>query len=112
MLPTFDDNDVVIENRMSVRLNPWDIARGDLITLKSPYDPQRIVCKRVIGLPGDVICVDPTGQFALSTEHVVVPKGHLWISGDNAAYSRDSRSYGPVSMSLVQSKVVARVSPI
>jgi inner membrane protease subunit 1 len=61
-------------------------------------------------LPGDVICVDPTGQLAPSTEHVVVPKGHIWVSGDNAADSRDSRLYGPVPMALIHGRLFARVN--
>ncbi len=110
MMPTLaDSGEIVVEDRWSIRWNPTGIARGDLITLYSPLDPSRIICKRVIGLPGDVVCVDPTGQKAPSTEHVVIPKGHLWISGDNAAMSRDSRDYGPVSMSLVRAKLRARV---
>lgn len=109
MLPTLaDSGEMVIENCFTYRFFP--IARGDLVTLKSPLDPERIVCKRVIGLPGDIVCVDPTGEKAPSSEHVVVTKGHVWIMGDNAAASRDSRVYGPVSIGLIQSKIVARVS--
>ncbi|KAF8898530.1 peptidase S24/S26A/S26B/S26C [Infundibulicybe gibba] len=110
MLPTIaNEGEVVIEDRLTLRLDPKSISRGDLITLKSPLDPTRIICKRVLGLPGDTICVDPTGEKAPSTEHVLVPNGHVWIIGDNAAFSRDSRDYGPVSMGLIQSKVFARV---
>jgi inner membrane protease subunit 1 len=110
MLPTLaESGEIVIEDRLTYRLNPGSVARGDLITLRSPIDPSRIICKRVLGLPGDVICVDPTGEKAPSTQHVVIPKGHIWISGDNAAFSRDSRDYGPVSMALIQAKLLARV---
>ncbi|KAK0465376.1 signal peptidase I family protein [Desarmillaria tabescens] len=109
MLPTLAvADDVVIEDRLSLRFT--EISRGDLVTAKSPLDPLRIVCKRIIGLPGDVICVDPTGQLAPSTEHVVVPSGHVWLSGDNFSHSRDSRSYGPVPIALIQGKVRAKAS--
>ncbi|KAF9270413.1 LexA/Signal peptidase [Marasmius fiardii PR-910] len=113
MLPTLaNEGEIVIEDRLTYRLWPNSFARGDLLVLKSPLDPNRIICKRVIGLPGDTICVDPTGEKAPSTEHVVVPKGHIWISGDNAAYSRDSREYGPVPMALVHGRLYARVWPL
>jgi len=102
----------LVENRLSYQLFPESIARGDLVTLRSPLDPFRPICKRVIGLAGDVICVDPTGTTAPSTEHVIVPKGHVWLIGDNAAMSRDSRLYGPVSTALIQGKFVARVSSV
>jgi mitochondrial inner membrane protease subunit 1 len=110
MLPTLAyEGELVIENRLTFRLFPNRLSRGDLVTLKSPLEPGRIICKRIIGLPGDVVCVDPTGERAPSKEHVKIPEGHVWISGDNAAWSRDSRDYGPVSISLIQGKVVAKV---
>ena len=111
MIPTFaNSGEVVLEELLSLRLFPNSLARGDLITVESPLTPGRMVCKRLIGLPGDIICVDPTGRLAPSTEHVVIPKGHIWISGDNADASRDSRTYGPVPMALVKGRIVARVS--
>lgn len=111
MLPTFaSSGDIVIEDKLSLRLNPSGLARGDLVVLRSPIHPTAIICKRVIGLPGDVICVDPSGQKAPSTEHVLVPKGHIWVCGDNMANSRDSRDYGPVPMALICSRIFARVN--
>ncbi|EAU92904.2 signal peptidase I family protein [Coprinopsis cinerea okayama7 len=113
MLPTLAaGGEVIIEDRLSVRLDPDKFHRGELLIFKSPLHPARMVCKRVAGLPGDVICVDPTGEKAPSTEHVVVPKGHLWMVGDNASWSRDSRTYGPVPMGLIYSRLRARVWPI
>lgn len=110
MLPTMSvTGEVVWENRM---ITPHRLSRGDLVTYVSPLDPTRLVCKRLIGLPGDVVCVDPTGTLAPSTEHVVVPKNHVWLIGDNAAASRDSRVYGPVSMALIKGRLVARVWPL
>ena len=111
MLPTLAaSGELVIEDCLTYRLFPEKLARGDLLILESPIQRGHIICKRLIGLPGDVVCVDPTGQLAPSTEHVVVPKGHIWISGDNAADSRDSRLYGPVPMALIHGRLFARVS--
>lgn len=108
MLPTMEaSGEYILENKL---INPKDIKRGDLVTYLSPLDPTRIVCKRVVGLPGDIICVDPTSELAPSTEHVIIPRNHVWLSGDNALMSRDSRVYGPVSMALIKGRMVARVS--
>ncbi|KAI0788590.1 LexA/Signal peptidase [Abortiporus biennis] len=110
MLPTMSPSgEMVLESRL---ITPDSFKRGQLITYISPLNPSRIVCKRLIGLPGDIICVDPTGNVVPSTEHVVVPKGHLWLAGDNAEASRDSRMYGPVSMALVRGRLVAKVWPL
>jgi mitochondrial inner membrane protease subunit 1 len=110
MLPTMSTTgEMILENRVVGRFFPERLKRGDLVSFVSPFDPDRIVCKRILGLPGDTICVDPTGEMAPSSEHVIIPKGHLWFSGDNAAWSRDSRHYGPVSIALVRGRFVARV---
>jgi mitochondrial inner membrane protease subunit 1 len=111
MLPTMSvSGEIVLENILWFRLFPSSLKRGDLVTVRSPLDPARIICKRVLGLAGDTICVDPTGLKAPSTEHVVVPKGHVWLIGDNATLARDSRDYGPVSIALIRGRLVARVS--
>lgn len=113
MLPTMEvQGELVLENRFIGRFYPERLTRGDLVTFVSPLDPQRAVCKRILGLPGDIVCVDPTGEIAPSSEHVVIPKGHIWVGGDNAAWSRDSRDYGPVSIALVRGKLVAKVRAV
>jgi len=113
MLPTLaEDGEIVIEDRISVLLNPGKLQRGELVVLNSPLEPQRSICKRILGLAGDTVCVDPTGRLAPSTEHVLVPKGHIWIVGDNAAESRDSRWYGPVPIALVHGRLYARIWPL
>lgn len=108
MLPTMEvEDELIVENRM---VSIQSLQRGDLVTFMSPLDPTRGVCKRIIGFPGDIICVDPTGKYAPSTEHVVVPKGHIWVSGDNMSWSRDSREYGPIPVGLIKGKFIGRVS--
>lgn len=38
-----------------------------------------------------------------------VPKGHVWIQGDNIYASNDSRYFGPVPYGLIQGKAFFRV---
>jgi len=108
MLPTFSaQTNVMIEECLS--LDPHSLHRGDVITFLKPTERSVSVCKRILGLPGDTICVDPTALPPLS--HVVVPEGHVWVQGDNSPHSTDSRSYGPVPIGLVKGKIVAVVYP-
>lgn len=42
---------------------------------------------------------------------IYVPKGMVWLEGDNADNSADSRIYGPVPLGLIQSRVFCKVWP-
>ena len=42
----------------------------------------------------------------------VVPEGRVWLRGDNARNSTDSRRYGAIPISLVEGRVLARVWPL
>jgi signal peptidase I len=84
--------------------------------------------KRVIGLPGDTVaCCDPQGHMTvngqpliepyaqgsnvtssaqLNFKSVVVPKGELFVMGDNREHSSDSRAFGTVPIDKVVGRAV------
>jgi inner membrane protease subunit 1 len=80
-------------------------------------------CKRIIGMPGDLVCaVSPgkqekdlhtvDGDFGTFKDEMFrVPEGHCWLAGDNLEWSRDSRLIGPVPLALVKGKVMAVLFP-
>lgn len=108
MLPTFNYwGDWLFERKLSLS-QLQTLKRGDLVTFRSPSSPMTLVCKRVIGLAGDVVNVDPI-DLEMSKQHCLIPEGHVWVQGDNAAASIDSRTYGPLPMGLIQAKIVCRV---
>jgi signal peptidase I len=96
--------------------------RNDVIVFIYPMDPSKDFIKRVIGLPGDRIEIlgrsiyingklfqDKHGVYTAplpqSTYHfgpVTVPKGHLFVMGDNRDHSYDSRFWGFVPLSSVK----------
>ena len=99
-----------------------NVKIGDIILFENPVFLRQSVCKRVIGMPGDYVLHDPslsptvggahvpgiTDKRAIREEPVMirVPEGHVWVAGDNFAYSRDSRFYGPVPMALITGKAL------
>jgi signal peptidase I len=110
---------------------------GDVVVLEHS-DREGTVCKRVLGLPGDIV-LRPKQSSLFSSEHrdvvelfeddekvdgrsqvkslsdsslLIVPDGHIWVEGDNSTNSADSRNYGPVPSALVVGKVWFRLWPI
>lgn len=78
-----------------------------LTTYSSPVDPERLVVKRIIGLEGDIVRT----RHPFPQNLVAVPKGQLWVEGDEAFHSLDSNSYGPIPIALVTAKVTHIVFP-
>ncbi|KAL7752015.1 hypothetical protein RI367_002543 [Sorochytrium milnesiophthora] len=107
MLPTLNMlGDMVVVEKLTPRWGKLEL--GDVVVAKSVTNPKRVVCKRILGLPGDRVCVDPTKRYQ---HYLQVPEGHVWLQGDNFSNSTDSRSYGPVPLALVSGKVVCRIWP-
>jgi signal peptidase I len=83
--------------------------------------------KRVIGLPGEAVeghdghvFVDgrelvepylPRGTTTTDFSRTVIPKGKLWVMGDNRGNSSDSRVFGPVRRKTVVGRAFVRIWP-
>ncbi|KAK1307668.1 hypothetical protein QJS10_CPA09g00034 [Acorus calamus] len=101
MYPTFNESgDVLLLERVSPRIGR--VRSGDVVLVRSPQMPKRVVCKRVVAVEGDPV---PVSFFDRT-----VPEGHVWVEGDNPYTSRDSRHFGPVPTQMVQGRVFCRVS--
>jgi len=95
---------------------------GDVVVVQHPLK-DGTVCKRVIGLPGDIIVKSHEQEherYFTSLNYdkrngkklSIVPDGQIWIEGDNTPNSSDSRNYGAVPAALIVGKVVCRVWPL
>ncbi len=103
--------------------------RGDVIVFIYPKDTSKDFIKRVVGVGGDRVDIDgdkiyingkkiedPWGYYDTKNEwrrslgpigpfeHVVVPKDHLFVLGDNRDNSQDSRFWGFVPVNEVKGK--------
>uniref|UniRef100_T1JDW9 Mitochondrial inner membrane protease subunit n=1 Tax=Strigamia maritima TaxID=126957 RepID=T1JDW9_STRMM len=99
MEPTIYSRDILLTEHITTIFQK--VNRGDVIVARSPSNPHHFICKRVIGVPGDRI------QSHLTTSYV--PRGHVWLEGDNKTNSTDSRVYGAVPVALIRGKAMFKV---
>ncbi|XP_004233269.1 mitochondrial ATP-independent inner membrane protease subunit 1a [Solanum lycopersicum] len=110
MLPTLNlTGDVLLVEHLSPLFDK--LGPGDVILVRSPDNPRKTVTKRIIGMEGDTVTflADPSKSDRYIS--LKVPKGHVWIQGDNIYASKDSRQLGPIPCGLISGKVLYRVWP-
>ena len=78
------------------------LKSGDIVVFRSPTSPKTLLCKRVEAIAGDSV---RHGFIS----HQVVPRGHLWLEGDNTNHSTDSRQFGAIPIGLVLGRAVLKV---
>lgn len=60
--------------------------------IRSPFDPSKMLMKRVIAIEGDWIKTRDNKRI------FGIPPNYLWVEGDNEEDKEDSNAYGPVSL--------------
>ncbi|VDK61259.1 unnamed protein product [Gongylonema pulchrum] len=65
-----------------------------------------MLCKRLTAKEYDTVLNCP------SLRNGKIPAGHIYLEGDNADSSTDSRVFGPVPEGLVQVRLVFRIWPL
>lgn len=83
-----------------------NLRRGDIVGTLAPYDSKQLLCKRMTAKEYDTV-----SNCRLLRWGERIPKGHIYLEGDNTALSTDSRNFGPVPEGLVQIRLVLRIWP-
>ncbi|XLR25261.1 hypothetical protein S83_053161 [Arachis hypogaea] len=111
MLPTIDlIPTMFFGERISTRFGK--VTCGDIVIIRSPQNPRKLLAKRLVGMEDDTVTYISNPDEPDKQETIVVPKGHVWIQGDNAYKSNDSRNFGAVPYGLIQHRLFWRVWPI
>ncbi|GLE03258.1 hypothetical protein PINS_up019184 [Pythium insidiosum] len=109
MEPTVPNGSLAVIDRLTPHWRQYQ--RGDVVILRSPTRSNGAnVIKRILALEGDTVELQPRFDQNRSGR-VVVPKGHVWVEGDNATMSVDSRHIGAVPLALVEGRVQAIAWP-
>lgn len=114
MVPTLKSKgDWILIERVTPRYGTLRV--GEIVVATKKTDPRGCVVKRIRAVGGDTVnywnrpdVVRKTGEIGKS---VKVPKGHVWLEGDNPDKSTDSREYGPVPVGLVRGRAIGRIWP-
>lgn len=68
MLPTFNiSGDFVLAEKISTRFGK--VGRNDIVLIRSPEDPKKIVTKRIVGIEGDNVTysINPESDDSFKT---------------------------------------------
>ena len=104
-----------------------DPARGDIIILHPPIEPQKEYVKRVIGLPGDTVEIRSgtvyVNGYPLDEPYIkdqpryhmppfTVPDNNYFVLGDNRNNSNDSHTGWTVAEDKIVGEAWLRIWPI
>ena len=135
MQPRLENDERIFVNKFKYNFEP--IERGEIVVFWFPDDPTKSFIKRVIGLPGETIDMDPRGHITINgipiDESYLAPernqnarekwnsvrsdwkyvKAHYYfVMGDNRDASNDSRSWGLVPEKYIYGKAMFRYWPL
>lgn len=123
MSPTLSNGDNLIVDKVTYRFG--DPKRYDIIVFKYRWKKNTFYIKRVIGLPGETVYIDPDGNIyvndelldesygkevieyqGLASEKITLGEDEYFVLGDNRNNSTDSR-YASVA-NVQRSEIVGR----
>ncbi|KNC87316.1 hypothetical protein SARC_00558 [Sphaeroforma arctica JP610] len=87
---------------------------GEVLFCKSFTKAGDRILKRVVAVAGDRIscnCIRQNEGFCNGESYHKIPRGMMWLEGDNLADSNDSRYYGPVPQALILGRPIFRIWP-
>ncbi len=131
MLPRLENEERIFVNKLNYNFGIGEIKRGDIVVFWYPKDPSKSFIKRVIGLPGDRIRMDETGQLFINGQPLeepylapdrnqhprpirdeIIEDHYYFVMGDNRDASNDSRSWGLVPEKYIYGKAMFRYWPL
>lgn len=130
MEPTFYTNGLFLVNKSFYLFS--EPKRYQIVQLLDPEDTNRLLIKRIIGLPGEklkfdkgrlVVTATDGTEFELDESYLpfdkgdrrlpyyptemIVPEDSYYVMGDNRYTSRDSRAFGSVHRRYINGPIIA-----
>lgn len=123
MNPTLEDKDILLVSRIHKTFS-LDYNRFDVVIFQSEQENNRLLIKRVIGLPGETIHIkdgdiyinDEKIEENYGKEHmtydglaetpITLKENEYFVLGDNRNNSKDSRYLGPINKKTILGKAI------
>lgn len=125
MVPTLQVSDKLIVKKV---YKPENLSRGDIITFRCDEYGDKILIKRLIGIPGDTVKIENGTVYINGTKldepyvknnddfegEYVIPEGKYFVLGDNRSNSDDSRYWHNsfVDKEGIDGKLLIRFYPL
>ncbi|WP_026651128.1 signal peptidase I [Butyrivibrio proteoclasticus] len=130
MEPTLHNEDSLLVDKLSYRFS--DPKRFDIVIFPYKYGNKQYFIKRVIGLPGETVRIDESGNIYINgqvlsenygaevilepgraIEEITLGEDEYFVMGDNRNHSMDSRdpSVGNVQKEDIIGKAFIRIFP-
>jgi signal peptidase I len=126
MTPNFHDEEQLLAEKISLELKK--LERGEVVIFHLPEDPEELIIKRIVGLPGEIIKISEGSVFingekleepyleddmktaAASKlkegeEHTIGNNSYI-LMGDNREKSKDSRFWGELNEKNIVGRVI------
>lgn len=124
MEPTLQQYDLVLIWQLG-----YTPCNGDIIVTDAQNEYQQSIIKRIVAREGQKVSIidgqvyidgNPLEEKYIENgkktlydmSEMIVPKGHVFLLGDNRQQSIDSRTMGCVSVGCIRGKVLVRLFPI
>lgn len=120
MRNTLKINDMIVAD---MDYKSMEIKRNDIIIFSEPESPQKLMVKRTIAFEGEKISIVNGKIFINGKEYkednsniiyvndssddmneITIPKGHIFVLGDNRPNSLDSRNFGSIPKNNIRGK--------
>lgn len=131
MEPTLETGHILIVEKITQRFGT--LKQGDIVSLYVPEqldEGKKNIIKRIVALEGDRVEIKDgtvyvnkkrlddsfltekyTPAYTQEYSDLVVPKGCVFVLGDNRTNSKDSRMMGPIPVDRVMGKTFVRLFP-
>lgn len=121
----YDINNKTIEESSSI-IDSLSIKPGDVVMITSPNSPNMTFVKRVCAIGGQyvhprILNIEGTPPILkdlnlkrnIDNETLIeIPRNHIWVESDDPYHGLDSNYFGPISIGLIQGKVISVIWPL